>query len=219
METRSNGDNEMWNCTLTPICTIAWLLLGVVVFVCVLRALAHSGIFGKAAQWLLAVCVTGLALIGMHGPIVISADDHLAEQRNRVGLLNGLLLPYAAMGLAMLAVLLMLLFMRLRNGFCNIFGARDASSVDEVLNEMEGYRVSISAHDSTDSEIVTGDAYQVCTVCNGKWFAETATTACPRCGARSVWLTSEKRPWGKQIQQDAWKDANGGANDHLQCEH
>ena len=89
------------------------LLVGVaiwaILFVVILEVLKKASPFSDWATYVIAVCVSLLSVIGMHR-MLSGASSHSAgtDEKDPFGFL---LLPYAAMGIAMLLVLL-LLFLR-----------------------------------------------------------------------------------------------------------
>jgi hypothetical protein len=91
------------------------LAIGTVLCIVIQRALAEASMFSRGVCWLLSFCVTSLCLIGLirHVDPVLRPEapqDHPASP-SISPMLDVLLLPYAALALAML-VLLILGFLR-----------------------------------------------------------------------------------------------------------
>ena len=91
------------------------LLIGVaiwaILFVVILEVLKKASPFSGWATYVIAVCVSLLSVIGMHR-MLAGAPSHSpdTDEKDPFGFL---LLPYAAMGIAMLIVLLLLFLRRM----------------------------------------------------------------------------------------------------------
>jgi len=91
---------------------LAGAAICVILFVAILRALKRASLFSGSATYVVAACASLLSVIGM-SRIFVGATGR-SPGAGRENLLEFLLLPYAAMGIAMLLVLLLLLLRRMR---------------------------------------------------------------------------------------------------------
>lgn len=107
-----------------PLLVISLAAFGVVIFATILRALREHSFFGNQTAFIVAVCVTVLSVIGIHefctvpgGPPqhdTVSSDDSTGREAGDG--ISLFLLPYAALGLAILLSLLLLLAVRFTQG-------------------------------------------------------------------------------------------------------
>ena len=91
------------------------LLIGIaiwaILFVVILEVLKKASPFSDWATYVIAVCVSLLSVIGMHRMLVgVPSHSPDTDEKDPFGFL---LLPYAAMGIAMLIVLLLLFLRRI----------------------------------------------------------------------------------------------------------
>jgi hypothetical protein len=89
----------------------------VVLFVAILMVLRQSSMFDKPTAVVLAFCVAVLCLIGMFRVVVVPTSGVVVDAANDSRpLLNTILLPYAAMALALLLTLLYMLIAKVLGG-------------------------------------------------------------------------------------------------------
>lgn len=96
-----------------PLTVISLVALGVLLFVTILRSLRESSLFGSGSAAVLAACVTILALLGVHEFFVApgrTPDSTPTPSDTDIDHNGGdlLLLPYAALAVAILLSLLLL---------------------------------------------------------------------------------------------------------------
>jgi predicted RNA-binding Zn-ribbon protein involved in translation (DUF1610 family) len=193
-------ENDEMHFATISIGTISWILVSGIVFVCVLKALTQSEIFSGATRWVLAICTTSLAMIGLLGSIAPgNAMDGKVEARGDGSLFHAITFPYAAMALAMVAVVLMLLASRIGMYFRNFVEDENQSrpSDSEIVDDDDRTQLWDESEDDPVDETNRGNAYHVCSACNAKWFDDVQASTCPRCGSSALWKTKGARPWAR----------------------
>jgi tellurite resistance protein TehA-like permease len=96
----------------SAVALLAGAAIWTILFVVILGVLKRACLFPRWARNVLAVCASLLSVIGMSR--IFSGGPGRSDGAGRENLLEFLLLPYAAMGIAMLLVLLLLLLRRTR---------------------------------------------------------------------------------------------------------
>lgn len=111
---------------LGPSRLIVLMVIGVIVFACSLVALRRAEILGAGSRFVLALCTAALSVIGLwrmlgqhYGvPVTPAQAESQAD-----GVFNGILVPYIALALAMLGVLLILFFRSCLRVFKNVWSS------------------------------------------------------------------------------------------------
>jgi tellurite resistance protein TehA-like permease len=91
---------------------LAGAAIWAILFVVILGALKRASLFSGPATYVVAACASLLSVIGMSR--IFSGGPGRSAGAGKENLLEFLLLPYAAMGIAMLLVLLLLLLRKRR---------------------------------------------------------------------------------------------------------
>lgn len=105
--------NTINSATGIPILVLCAVPIFVILFLAILSSIQQMGLFKRTGAVVMAVCVTLLCMIGLYQTFVQPAGTEAAAPNSPPRSLDFLLLPYAAMALAMLSVLLFLFVQRL----------------------------------------------------------------------------------------------------------
>jgi len=130
----------------TPMLVLCTAAIFVVLFATILRALKEMSLFTPGTTVVVALCVSLLCLIGLHHFLVSGQDSHAVSGRasevTRQPGIEVILLPYAAMAIAILLCLLLL-------GISRIF---PVARQDEYPARKKAPVIKSEQHQNTDEE-------------------------------------------------------------------
>lgn len=109
---------------LEPLVTVVLIAMFVIVFVVARGALKETPLFGNTGSWPVALCTAVLAVIGLLRFLGTPRPSTGTERTPGGGIFDLILLPYAALAIALLLVLLLLALGRVRSSKCRMPGSQ-----------------------------------------------------------------------------------------------
>lgn len=108
------------------------------VFIFSLTALASAGMFSRTSRFTAAICVAGLCVLALLQMCPSQSGEPIRQSKPNP-LISGLLLPYAALGITLIVLLLMLatsrVLNRLRGASRDVGHSRDQISQQDSTTE------------------------------------------------------------------------------------